>query len=208
MTTMADLSLNTSVLSLGALLGTTGSNELIAKINRQSGNGTYFGSQLDPLRTGFQMFMTKIIEPARATSIKLFDAARQLVNHDVYKKIDSLAKLKEGMPPCMRLGVIYYPPIRRMLEEERITGYGINPLCLQDGDPYGAVLQSGVVDVHSKLVGKDGSFEVEWNYSSIDPEMTIEEMECLQATRDYFDKFNADENTAHLDFTDPTQLHC
>ena len=62
---LASLSLNSNLFSLGALLGTSGSADLISSINQRCGAGSFFGSMDDPFRAGYQAFMTSVVEPIR-----------------------------------------------------------------------------------------------------------------------------------------------
>lgn len=203
-----ELQLNTNLLSLGAILGTSGHQDLIRNINAQSGAGSYFGSMSDPFRTGFQVFMSTVVEPIRQVQNTLLGTANKLLKQDVYRPITNVKELEEGIPPCMQLGVIYYQPIRQMLEEERIDGFGIDPKTLWDEDPYESVINSGRAIIHSSLLGENGEYDITWTEKSIDPEMTIEEKYALEMTRDFIDEFIEDEDTKHMDFTDFPSLHC
>lgn len=209
MTQIRELQLNTNILSLGALLGSTGQQDLINNINARCGGGSFFGSMSDPFRTDFHSFMTTVIEPIRQVQMTLASTAQQLLNPDSYRPITNETELAAGIPPCMQLGIIYYAPIRQMLDEERIDGFGIDPKTLEEEDPYASVLESGYKELHSDFLGPKGEFELQWIEKSTDPIMTADEKMALRLTRQYALEFITGEDTKHRDFTDcGRSLHC
>ena len=202
-----ELSLNTNVFSLGALLGSQGENSLIQSINDRCGASSYFGSVLDPFRAGFTNFMNTVVQPIRDVGLKLFSTADKLFNPDQYRAIDSIQELKRGIPPCMHEGIIYYPPMRTFLEEGRIEGFGFDPKSLREDDPYEPVLENGFLEIHSSTLDKDGHITQVFNENTDDPILSFDEVEMLRTTRAYIDKFMEDEATKYFDFTDYPSLH-
>ena len=200
------LTLNTNQLSLSALLGTTSSQSLLDDVNARSGGNNFFGSVSDPFRTGFQNFMVNVVQPIREVGRRAASTAKKLFSQDVMRPIDSVEELKRGIPPCMQMPIAYYPPIRTMIEEERIDGFGIDPRHMDGEDIYQRPLNSGYAQIHSTLL-KNGEFktvEYEDNYS---PVLTMEEKEAIRITREFIDQFMSDENTSCVDFTDYPSLH-
>lgn len=204
---LQSLSLDTNLLSLGAILGTSGSAELISNINQRCGSGSFFGSMEDPFRTGYQAFMTKIVEPIRHVQQTLFSTAKSLFHKDVYRPIDSRKELEKGIPPCMQLGIVYYAPIRRMLEEESIDGFGIDIKTLREGDPFEPVLNSDYIELHSDVLRGKGDFDMFHYEYSDSPELSDDEIIALRKTREYIDRFIVDDETQCFDFTSFPDLH-
>lgn len=204
---LQSLSLDTNLLSLGAILGTSGSSELISNINQRCGSGSFFGSMEDPFRTGYQAFMTKIVEPIRHVQQTLFSTAKSLFHKDVYRPIDSRKELEKGIPPCMQLGIVYYAPIRRMLEEESIDGFGIDIKTLREDDPFEPVLNSDYVELHSDVLRGKGDFDMFHYEYSDSPELSDDEISALRKTREYIDRFIVDDETQCFDFTSFPDLH-
>ena len=204
-----ELTLSTNILSLGSLLGTSGSQDLINNINARCGAGSFFGNPMtDPFYTGFQSFMNQVIEPIRQVQHTLANTANALLKPDVYRSITSEADLQNGIPPCMQLGVIYHEPIRKMLEEERIDGFGIDPKTLAPEDPFYAVCYSGHVEVHSDFVDKDGYVDTHILQNTDDPAITYAEAMCLRETREFLSSFVTAEETKIYDPTDYPMPHC
>lgn len=204
---ISELSLSSNILSIGSLLGSSGSQELIQSINHRCGGGSFFGSESDPLRTGFVNFMNTVIEPIRQVRMTMAATVNKLMKADVYRPIDSLKELEAGIPSCMQMGIVYYEPVRQMLEEERIDGFGIDPKTLEDEDPYASLIASGKVEIHSSLLNDKGEFEIQFTEKSTDPDLSFEEIRALDQTRQFIDQFLNDEITSSLDFTDYPNLH-
>lgn len=201
------LSLNTNILSLGALLGTSGNQSLIDSINARCGGASFFGSMSDPFRTNFENFMVQVIQPIREAQAALQQTSQYLKNDDVYRPINSLEELEKGIPPCMRLGILYYPPIRTMLDEDRIDGWGISPKSLQEGDPYADPLRNDYVVLHSTTVGPKGEYEIVHVENTTDPVMSATDVEALRETREFIDQFMNEEMLRTIDFTNYPNLH-
>lgn len=200
------LRVNSNIFSLGSLLGGNSQQALLNNVEAATGGRSYFGSAADPMREGFQMYMSNIVEPIRQSAEELKAIAVGYDNADVYRAITSFEDLKRGIPPCMRLGVITYEKLRTMFDEGRIDGLGFKPEELPIEDPFKNICESGKVTVTSDDI-KDNKVEVEYKSSSDDPELTPEQALALSSTRDYIDEFMEDPETRHLDFTDPTSLH-
>ena len=205
---LASLSLNSNLFSLGALLGTSGSADLISSINQRCGAGSFFGSMDDPFRAGYQAFMTSVVEPIRQVQQTLASTAKALFNKDVYRPVDSRKELEKGIPPCMQLGIVYYAPIRQMLEEESIDGFGIDPKTLREDDPFEPLLESGYKELHSSVVNAKGEFEIVWHEYTDSPDLDEKEIEALRRTREYIDRFIVDDETQCFDFTSFPDFHC
>ena len=201
------VSLDSNVLDIGALLGTSGRSELIQEINSHCGGGSFFGSEMDPYRDSYNVFMQTIVEPIRQARTGLQQVSSSLNKVDQYRSITNLEELERGIPPCMRMGILTYAPIRKQLEEERIDGFGIKAEDLPDEDVYGRLISNGQVEIHSSTLDKDGKIDVKWEFSTDDPEITRDELDMLEDTRTFIDKFMSDEDTKYLDFTDYPNLH-
>ncbi len=201
------LTLNTNLLSLSSLLGTDSSQSALSELNARSGGSSFFNSASDPFRDGFSLFMKTVVNPLREVSQMAKTTVNKLFTKDVARPIISLEELKKGVAPCMQLPIVYYAPLRQMLEEERIFGYGINPRTLEDTDIYEPHIESGHVGFTSEDLDKSGKITIHFHEDSSDINLSMEDREALRETRRYIDEFMADEDTKCLDFTDPTNLH-
>lgn len=201
------LSLDSNVLDIGALLGTSGRQDLVREINAHCGGGSFFGTEMDPYKDSYSSFINTIVAPIRQARNDLMQVSSNLFKVDQYRAITSVAELEKGIPPCMRIGIITYPPLRKQLEEERIDGFGMKAENLPEEDVYGRLISNGQFEIHSSTLGKNGEIEVNWEFSTDDPEVTREELDMLEDTRAFIDKFMSDDDTKYLDFTDYPNLH-
>lgn len=201
------LTLNTNLLSLSSLLGTDSSQRVLNEINARSGGNSFFNSVSDPFREGFNLFMQNVVTPLRELSQVAKSTATKLFSTDVARPIMSLEELKKGVAPCMQLPIVYYAPIRQMLEEERIFGYGINPRTLEDTDIYEPHIESGHVGLSAEDLPKSGEITIRFHYDSSDIDLSMEDRQALRETRRFIDEFMTDEDMKCLDFTDPDNLH-
>ena len=200
------MQLDTNLVNLSSLLGTRGHQEVLQSINQNAG-GSYYGSETDPFRQGYQVFMTNVVEPIRQAGTKLFNTVNNFIIDDKIRCIDSVAELKRGIPPKMQLPIIYYEPVRAMLDDGAIDGFGIDPSRLAKDDPYADMCKSGVVDINPDTVNAKGEYEVEFIWNGDDPDLTPEEIMDLTLTREFIDKFLKDETTKYLDVTNYPELH-
>lgn len=201
------LSLNDNLLDLGCLLGTAGRQELISSINQQCGGASFFGSEMDPYRSSYATFMNTIVRPLKDARMGLNGIKNTLTNVDAFRSIDSVEKLEQGIPACMRVPILLYKPMRKMLEEDRIDGFGIKASDLPDEDMYGRMIANGTIDIHSTNIDKEGKFTLESTYVTTDPVVTSDELDNIEDTRTFIDKFLESEDTRHCDFTDYPSLH-
>lgn len=198
--------LNTNLVSLSSLLGVRGQQEVLQSINQNAG-GSYYGSESDPFRQGFQVFMQRVVDPIRQAGITIRNTVRNFIVNDEIRRIDNVAELSKGIPPKMQLPILYYEPVRRMLDDGAIDGFGIDPNKLVKDDPYKSMCESGVVEYTSEDLNDKGEYEVEFRWDSNDPDLSPEEIMDITLTRKFIDKFLKDETTKYLDITNYPELH-
>lgn len=207
---ISTMSLDSSILDLGALLGTNGSDTLIRNINQRCGNQNFFGSEDDPFREGFRNFMHEIVQPLRDMGRAIEKATAKIFDRDQYTPIVSRNDLKH-IPPCMHLPLIYSHPLRKLLEEERIDGWGINPKDLEEEDPYERCLNSGA-EIHSSTLSKDGEYELHIALEGNDEDPAYianpSDRAIVRSAREYIKMFLEDPETKHLDPTDYPNIKC
>ena len=207
---VSTMSLDSSILDLGALLGTGGSESLIRNINQRCGNTAFFGSASDPFREGFNTFMTQIVQPIRDMGRAIEKATNKLFDKDQIRPITCRNDLKH-IPPCMHLPIVYTPAVRKLLEEERIDGFGINPKDLEEEDPYLRSLNSGA-EIHSSTLDKNGEVMITVALGDKDEDpYFIEDLTdrfYVRTAREYIEMFLEDPETKHLDPTDYPNIKC
>lgn len=203
------ISLSNNMFSVGNMLGTVGSHALMQQISKQSGFDTsYFGSANDPYKTSFQHFMTTAVQPAREFAAEM-KSANATVHKNEFKYIDSVEALKEGVPACMWEPLLSYEPIRKLAQDERLEGFAMafEEIQAMDYDPYAWLLDNGKADYNKP--DEEGEIELVWRWKiGVDPDLTIDELDMLDTSREFMLEFLQHEDTEHLDPTSipPLQL--
>lgn len=200
------IQLDTNLVNLSSLLGVRGHQEVLQNINQNAG-GSYYGSQSDPFRQGFQNFMTRVVEPIRNAGNMIYNAVNNFIIKDEIRPITNVKQLSRGIPPKMQLPIIYYEPVRQMLDDGAIDGFGIDPSRLVKEDPYKDMCESGIYDVNIDTIDNNGNYTVEHVRNSWDPDLTPDEVMDITLTREFISKFLEDEVTKYLDPTNYPALH-
>lgn len=201
-----------AVPSLGAMLGSRGSDELIKAINHSLGPTSYFGTSADRFSHLQNQFMDMYVRPIKqANSIVNVCADKFLGKEDTYKVIDTLAKFKE-VPQCMQLPIVTYDPLYKLLKKGAIVGYGYDADEIVDQKEMFDRLcyHNGHVDYADENVYKHDE-ELNFTYveevhefKGTDIELTLEQISFIQETRDAIDRLMKETD---LDLTYPTELH-
>lgn len=198
---MLNISELNSVPSMGALLGSRGSDELLASINTSLGASSYFGSSFDRYSDQHNFFMTRFVEPIRQANRTVSQISNFLLNRDVFKPIEDEEDLRT-IPPCMMLPVLTHKPLSKLLTQGRIEGWGYTSEDVASVDKmYNRLLRTnGTVDLSTTRFDKDGAYWSVETYYTTDPKITFEDRISVEATERYIDKVLKDT------LLDPTNL--
>lgn len=187
-----------AVPSPGSLLGTEGTADIIRSINLNMGmDHGFFGSVNDVFQAGRQAFVQNIIEPIRRVTTQLKNTAAKLLRNDVIVPLVTIEDF-HYVPPKMHMPILMYEPVRALHAEGRIDGFGYNAEDLPTEDVYGRLISNGRVDDVRAAMDKTGTFEVHYCFDSMDPELSFEELDYIDTTRQAIDELLA--NTS----VDPT----
>lgn len=207
----SQITLDQGAINVGALLGTAATSTLYKKINEKLGiANSYFGSEADPMRMGYQNFMTSVVNPIQMNNQRFIQANVTISKPDIFQPILSLGELM-GVPPCMHVPILQYRPVLDLLKEGRIDGYGYDPNSFPEDDVYDRLINNGKVLLYTgDEVFKDpenpNMFVAKSEFRSYDPKLTEGELTAVELTRAFIDKFLEDPETSHLDPTNPTEL--
>ena len=201
-----------AVPSMGALLGSRGSDELIRAINHSLGSASYFGSVNDRFTHIQNQFMDQYVRPIKqANAVIATCNDRFFGKENSYKVIDTIAKFKE-VSPCMQLPIVTYDPLYNLLKKGAIVGYGYDAEEIIDQKEMFDRLcyHNGHIDYADDNVYKhdeDLNFtyvEEVHEFKGTDIELTLEQISMIQETRDAIDRIMKESD---LDLTYPTELH-
>ncbi len=206
MATISSTTIGINFPSLGGILGTSVSADLLSELNRSNFGAQFFGSAMDPFRQGFESFMTQVVTPIREAAQSLKKTADKMFMKDEIKPIITTDDLQH-IPPSMHLPIVYYAPIRELLAERRIDGFGIDEKDLDVEDPYERLINNGRQEVNVDYLKKnDGIITFESRFESNDPQLTEDQLGAIEQTRLFLDSFLGGAETEHLDPTDYPSL--
>ena len=184
----------------GALMGTTGSAQLIQSINESFGASSFFGSAKDIYASVSNAFVENVVRPIQEMGHTLKHMSRTLMNPDEYRPLLTLEEMRYT-PPCMQLPIVMYAPVRKLLEQGRISGYGYDPDNLPEEDVFGRLCSNGLVEDILEACGDNDACDLFYEWHDDDPDLTLDEIAAIQETRAAVDYIL--ESTL-FDPTDPT----
>lgn len=171
----------------GALLGAPGSAALHQAINESLGSTTFFGSIQDIYSDVHNVYLNTMIAPLRQTVSMVSDAANVLFNPDVFRPLVTLDAF-EAIPACMQLPIVMYEPVRKLLGQGRIGGFGFDPDWLPTEDVYGRLINNGhVEDVLAAPELEKGYAPLYYEWHSDDPDLDPDELDAIRETRRFID---------------------
>lgn len=184
--------------TIGSLLGTVGRKSLLDNISEAFGSRGFFGSAADILRDQHITFHRQVIAPM----YRISTAAQQLMQNILRPDQIRPFLVEEDLyavPESMQLGMVMYAPVRKLLEEGKISGFGYNPELLPEEDLIGRLLENmSTSDAYANVVENKGDLVLTGTYYSDDPNFSADELDCFESMRDMVDR-----TLAHTD-KDPT----
>ncbi len=183
--------------SLGGLVGTSLSRDHLQQLNSELGNSNYFGSINDILKDSRDIFVKNIIAPIRNLGNTIKNAINGVISTNSYIPITSEDQLSD-IPSCMHMPILQYAPIRKLFDQGRIFGFGYE--FIPTHDTYGRLINNGRVEDVASAMDKDGAVEFSWEWRSDDPDLTFEDMDSIEETRDYIDHILDNTNIDPTDY--------
>lgn len=191
-------SLSVGAVSAGSLLGTTGTSALLSSINDSLGGSSFFGSVHDGFRDIRNSFVENIVRPIQQAAVAMQSVVNILMNPDTIRPLVNGEDLR-AIPPCMYEPIIMFPPVRLLLNQGRISGFGYDPEKLPEEDTWGRLINNGCVHDVLANVDADGDVPVDYEWRSTDPNPSFEELDAVELTRSFIFKLL---ETTTLDPTD------
>jgi len=190
----------TSIPDASQLLGGSGNQEIINKINsRWSNSGVVFGGDNDPFADRYQQFNRTVVNVARDTIDLLNESHSFVVDREV---IIPLVKEEDlgHVPACMHVPLLTYAPVRELYDKEAIYGWGVEPESLPEDDEHGRMINNGYIGPDPITGEVPDTYE--WHWKSSDPEYTPEELQDMMIARQFVATYIADQLDS--DLNDPT----
>ena len=173
--------------SLGSLLGTSASADVLSYLNNQYGsqNGVIFGQPGDPLMDRFHNLMNLVQTKLIDTNQMIQQTTIAVTNPCQIQAITSEEQLY-NTPVSMQLPILMYAPIRELFEQDRIYGYGFCKENLPQEDVFGRLIDNGKVTLNQNFYA-DGKIPdyMEEHWESTDPKLTFDELDAIEETREW-----------------------
>lgn len=195
---------------LGSLQGSFSSQAVLDKINNTAGaiGGVFFGQIGNPIETGFSSLMNIIMPRINKVQQVLTTTNQQLFKNvpvqNVYKPITCEDELV-NLPTCMQLPILMHEPVRQLLKDEMISGWGMEEKHLPQEDAYGRLINNGTFEV-SEVTRNIKEPLIEWTWESCDPVLTLEDIDAIEESRRYVSEFLSKELAKKGSRRDPTDL--
>lgn len=177
--------------SSSAIFGTAGSAELLRTINDRMGSTSFFGSMADRNAEISNHFIQNIVAPIQATIQVMAGAITSLSAQDVFRPLTTFDDF-QYVPPCMYESLIFYPPMKRMLEQGRIEGWGYDADNLTDEDRWGRLIKNGVVEDVLEAHAGDDDIIYEQTFDSGDPDWDLDKLDAVESARRTIDRMMAE----------------
>ena len=198
--------------TIGSFLNTTVPQEILNSISSTMTPVTSLPSNIAQfIEKGKQKFINEIINPLKQTLGLVKNKIN--VHLDDSNTIRVLSSLEDLLnpPPAMILPIVTFKPIRKLLEDGRVDGYGINAQHLPDEDVYDRLINNGKVDdvLDNLFPRKLENGETEYYimnknmFTSEDPDLTFEELDAIEETREFLLEVL---RTTQVDPTNPSKL--
>ena len=190
--------------SIGSLLGTTATAGLVASINESlTGMSSGFLTAVnDRMAAARDVFVKQVLQPIQLGGEALIKTVNILMNPDVIRPLIDLDDFR-AIPPCMYESIIMFAPVKSLLEQEKISGFGFDPRFLPKEDVWGRLISNGTVKDVLGSADENGDVWFEWRFKSTDPDASFEDLDAVEATRDAIRQLL--KNT-RVDPTDPMEV--
>lgn len=191
--------------TLGALVGTCGSQTVIDNLNQMYGSsgGVIFGQQGNPYQDRYSILMGQLATNLEAADTVVRETTAVLLAPDVIKPILSEEALR-ACPVSMQLPILMYAPIRGLMQDDRIFGYGFEKENLPEEDVFGRLINNGRVQLTGLAKDEKIPDYLVWTWKTSDPYLTDVELEHIDATRSWLDQWLFDEMAVGGKYRDPT----
>jgi len=191
---------------MSVILGNGGSQAFLQTLNSGYSGSSIFGTARDMFGDIHNKFVREVVEPARQAIQRVRDTIKVYDDPD-FNTIRSLTKIDDlaNVPPMMHLPILTYGPVRKLLLEGRISGYGYDVNSIPEEDVFGRLIDNGRVDM-GKWIAEGADFKhlpdiISEVHPLTDPDLSEEQLEAIENTRKLIDKVLSDTTK------DPTNIN-
>lgn len=175
--------------SPGALLGTTGTSDLIQSINDSIGNTEWFESARNAFSPMHNAFVQNVINPIRQATSALTSTVVSYLNPDTFRPLVQETDL-QSIPPCMHIPILMMPAVHQLHTQGRIDGFGYDPDTMPYEDVYGRMLQNGHIENVLDTPPDNAAYHpISYTWTTDDPALDPEEVEAIRDTREFIEAY-------------------
>ena len=170
---------------ISSIIGSSASKSIIDNINTNMRSHTYLEGN-----SGFQFsdssnkFIEEIVLPIKQSMLQVENLKSKL-NSVFVDEIRPLTRDEDfyNIPQKMMLPMLSFPKLQPLMEQGRISGFGIDADLKDLFLPYYRIAYSGYVeDALENIYENDGKLLLNFEFTSIDPEITEEQCSYLRDT--------------------------
>ena len=177
------VTVSTSMPSLGALMNTSASAEVLSNINARYGS-TFFGERWEASRSAF---MSYVVQPLYTSIEQLKAISGRMATSGQIIALDT-PEAFEFVPEAMRIPLLCVPRMRELLDAGRIEGWGYLTEDLPmwhasdyaGGNPYQRLIDNGRVEGVEDHMDENGRYIVSYRTNTDDPHLTQEDRDNLR----------------------------
>lgn len=192
-----------SAIPMGAFLGQCGSQAVLDDLNaswRNSGSGVIFSQ--DTFSQKFQAFSSMIGQQIADIKNTVLRSVEAVCCPNKFQEITCQDDLHH-VPACMFIPILTAPDVRPLFEAGRLDGWGVTAEQLPEEDVYGRLIKNGRFCTGDDDYDRNGL--ISWTYESGDPDLTREELDKIETSREWISTFLEEqmgEGGDEMDITD------
>ena len=173
--------------SLGAMLGSIQSAQMLDHINSMMGGtaSVSFGQLSNPMNDGYRNFMN-LVQGQLSRTDRIIQQVTQSIEYPEHWRVIDNDDALYAPPPSMQPALLMTPGVFELFKEGKLSGWNWDPSTFPEEDVYGIQLNSGhmVVDPRDRSTIPE-YIETEWHSEYTDFEMTPEQIDILEKSREY-----------------------
>lgn len=193
--------------SLMAVIGSTQSQSVLDAINARYGGtaSVAFGQTTNPMNEDYRNFMSLVHNKIEKADNIIREVTQSILYPEHWRVIDTEEALAAA-PACMQPALLMTPGVFELFKENKLSGWDWDPDTFPNEDVYGKQLNNGkiIIDPRDPSILPE-YVESEWNSAETDFELTDEQQEILEKSREYLIKLVNQEmsnNGSRRDITD------
>jgi len=193
-----------NVPSLGAMIGSVRSPDVLEQINAKWGSNTVaFGMPNHPFAEHYKHFMNLVNGQLAHTDQVVMSTVEAVMNPNQFKVIQNETDLAL-VPPCMQIPLLMMPQMYELAMEGKIWCWGYEPASLPTEDAYGRILSNGKVEWDPRDPSTLSEY-ITWEWKQDDPDLTDEQWEAIEKSRKWLADWIENEMSGG-ERRDPTDL--